>query len=223
MSEPPPGHSHGAPPTLKDGTTERPFNPPTAPRADREATRTLRQASPPWWSKTGRAHQVLSGNPSNRGRGNGRGPVTKSNGGTWRGKKQNSYKYSKYHVSAYPPLSIIPRWKPRHFSSSFQVVEDHLDEVLGRSVEDHGEGQEGSVQPEIKLKKKVRKLGEKMNSHAKEDTPSPSLASEIVATKDEIQTVVEKPRVLVDYELPEGDDRMDWDGDFLRRAFGEIE
>ncbi|KAF2792790.1 hypothetical protein K505DRAFT_362603 [Melanomma pulvis-pyrius CBS 109.77] len=31
------------------------------------------------------------------------------------------------------------------------------------------------------------------------------------------------PRVLVDYVLPSGDDRAEWDGDFLRRAFGEIE
>lgn len=32
-----------------------------------------------------------------------------------------------------------------------------------------------------------------------------------------------RPRVLVDYELPEGEDRLEWDTDRVRRAFGEIE
>jgi hypothetical protein len=32
-----------------------------------------------------------------------------------------------------------------------------------------------------------------------------------------------KPEVLVDYELPEGYEHMDWDTDHLRRAFGDIE
>jgi hypothetical protein len=31
-----------------------------------------------------------------------------------------------------------------------------------------------------------------------------------------------KSRVMVDYELPEGDDRLDWDTDLVRRLYGEI-
>jgi hypothetical protein len=33
----------------------------------------------------------------------------------------------------------------------------------------------------------------------------------------------EKTRIVVDYELPEGDVRLDWDTDRVRRLFGEIE
>jgi hypothetical protein len=31
------------------------------------------------------------------------------------------------------------------------------------------------------------------------------------------------PRVLVDYELPAGEERLEWDTDLVRRTFGEID
>jgi hypothetical protein len=31
------------------------------------------------------------------------------------------------------------------------------------------------------------------------------------------------PRVLADYELPAGEERLEWDTDLVRRTFGEIE
>lgn len=43
------------------------------------------------------------------------------------------------------------------------------------------------------------------------------------APMEEDEPAQKELRVLVDYELPEGKDRADWDTDFVRRAFGEIE
>lgn len=40
---------------------------------------------------------------------------------------------------------------------------------------------------------------------------------------DDNEPPKKKVKVLVDYELPEGDDRLEWDTDAVRRIFGEIE
>jgi hypothetical protein len=47
--------------------------------------------------------------------------------------------------------------------------------------------------------------------------------SSIVQTKPQAEVRKAQPGVLVDYVLPSGQDRAEWDTDFLRRAFGEIE
>ncbi|KAH3961313.1 hypothetical protein HBH69_192750 [Parastagonospora nodorum] len=44
-----------------------------------------------------------------------------------------------------------------------------------------------------------------------------------VSRRDLSMRKKEQPRVLVDYELPEGEERLEWDTDLVRRIFGEIE
>ncbi|KAF2708392.1 hypothetical protein K504DRAFT_492046 [Pleomassaria siparia CBS 279.74] len=45
----------------------------------------------------------------------------------------------------------------------------------------------------------------------------------MVYPKPKLQEKKKQPGVLVDYDLPMGDDRLDWDTDLVRRLFGEIE
>ena len=49
------------------------------------------------------------------------------------------------------------------------------------------------------------------------------LAKNVVQTKPQFEAKKAQPGVLVDYVLPSGKDRAEWDTDFLRRVFGEIE
>jgi hypothetical protein len=44
-----------------------------------------------------------------------------------------------------------------------------------------------------------------------------------VSRRDVSMRQKEQPRVLVDYELPEGEGRLEWDTDLVRKTFGEIE
>jgi hypothetical protein len=49
------------------------------------------------------------------------------------------------------------------------------------------------------------------------------LAESTVHSRSQVTVRTAQPGVLVDYVLPSGEDRADWDSDSLRRAFGEIQ
>jgi hypothetical protein len=70
--------------------------------------------------------------------------------------------------------------------------------------------------------KKEAKVQEKTDEGVKTEKGVREKAEQRVAEKME-QSHGRTPGVLLDYDLPEGEDRMDWDTDYLRRAFGEME
>jgi hypothetical protein len=49
------------------------------------------------------------------------------------------------------------------------------------------------------------------------------LAESTVHSRSQVKVITAQLGVLVDYVLPSGEDRADWDSDSLRRAFGEIQ
>ncbi|CAO2651262.1 Nn.00g095590.m01.CDS01 [Neocucurbitaria sp. VM-36] len=50
-----------------------------------------------------------------------------------------------------------------------------------------------------------------------------SATTSVMQAEHDLEQVARKPLVLVDYELPEGEARLDWDTDPVRRLFAEIE
>lgn len=87
-------------------------------------------------------------------------------------------------------------------------------------------------QKEARINRKKGKLSRRTTTswHAKREESEedwflkgfPDCAPKVVQRQHDEKELEQKIAVLVDYELPEGEDRADWDTDSLRRAFGEI-
>ncbi|KAF1963042.1 hypothetical protein CC80DRAFT_103532 [Byssothecium circinans] len=83
--------------------------------------------------------------------------------------------------------------------------------------------------PSPKIKKEVKEQGQQeLGENVQQELDIQQEIQQEVQQEVEMENVpakkfVPKPGVLVDYDLPEGENRAEWDTDFLRRAFGEIE
>jgi hypothetical protein len=124
--------------------------------------------------------------------------------------------FARHHVSAIPALSIVHRKKPRR-SGRPRITADALKEApthRGR------EQDQRSLQP----RSKTRKRSKKKVRRGATNTTSTFVSSVVGAGSTELLEAVNgEQRVLVEYELPAGEERLDWDTDLVRRMVGEIE
>lgn len=115
--------------------------------------------------------------------------------------------------------SIVPNAKKRTASESAGQMSSAEAKRMKPTPIDDPRGQ--TPPPKDAQRDHVRKVpGMKSRESTLE---SGFLATSMVYPKPQDQEGNPPPRVLVDYALPSGDDRAEWDSDFLRRAFGEIE
>ena len=98
-------------------------------------------------------------------------------------------------------------------------------EVL--AVRDEREGEAGQVEDMTGIAqylefREKHYTGNDVHPRTKDEYGEQQHKGNPVVISTDVGLKAKSSKVLVDYELPEGDSRLDWDTDYVRRLFGEI-
>jgi hypothetical protein len=113
------------------------------------------------------------------------------------------------HITAVGALRIVRHMAKRGHPDCLRITGDNLQEVLAY----HATALEEREDRKRMKRRAKRRLTRSMRVRTFQELEDDEL----------LQTAHGEPRVLVDYELPAGEERLEWDTDLVRRTFGEIE
>jgi hypothetical protein len=113
------------------------------------------------------------------------------------------------HITAAGALRIVRHMAKRGDPDCLRITGDNLQEVLAY----HATALEEREDRTRMKRRAKRRLTRSMRARTFQELEDAEL----------LQTAHGGPRVLVDYELPAGEERLEWDTDLVRRTFGEIE
>jgi hypothetical protein len=113
------------------------------------------------------------------------------------------------HITAAGALRIVRHMAKRGDPDCLRITGDNLQEVLAY----HATALEEREDRTRMKRRAKRRLTRSMRVRTSQELEDAEL----------LQTAHGGSRVLVDYELPAGEERLEWDTDLVRRTFGEIE
>jgi hypothetical protein len=113
------------------------------------------------------------------------------------------------HVTSAGALRIVRHMAKRGDPDCPHIIEDNLKEVFAY----HATALEEREDRTRMKRRAKRRLARSMRVRAFQE----------LEITEHLQAADGGPRILVNYELPAGEERLEWDTDLVRRTFGEIE